>query len=61
MYRRALELRETIFGPEHASLQGTLLSYARVLRKLERVPEAAALERRADEIRLKSVGKGPPR
>jgi tetratricopeptide (TPR) repeat protein len=48
---RALKIAEKAVGKTHVSLLPILANYASVLRKLDRVPEAQELERRADEIR----------
>jgi hypothetical protein len=57
LYRRALAAEATALGPDHPYVAMILRSQARLLRRVGRDAEAAALERRADAI----WGGAPPR
>jgi hypothetical protein len=52
-YRRTLSIREKVMGPRHPELARYLEELAGVLRKLHRDEEAAGLETRAYDVRLK--------
>lgn len=54
-YRRAIEILERTLGPTHPALIGVISQYAKLLRR-EKSAEAAAFERRANEL---SRGLGP--
>ena len=49
-FRRALETRENILGPENPDAGETLRAYAGLLRELGREAEAAETASRADRI-----------
>ncbi len=53
--RQAMDVYEQCLGPNHPALAVTLHLYADVLRKLERVKEAALCERRAKSIQENHV------
>ncbi len=49
-YRRALDLRERVLGPNAADVAETLTSYAELLRKMGRTTEADRMAARAAAI-----------
>lgn len=53
LYRRVLAIHEQTLGPEHLHMAIVLENYSYLLRKLEREAEAARMEARAREIRVK--------
>ncbi len=60
LYRKALSMRETIFGIKHPSVSTTLNNLAELLRITNRLDEAEPLYRRALSIRETSYGKEHP-
>jgi tetratricopeptide (TPR) repeat protein len=53
LYRRVLAIHEQTLGPEHLHMAVDLENYSYLLQKLERKAEAASMEARAREIRIK--------
>ncbi len=53
LFERALRILEKTVGAEHPDFAGTLESYSRLLRKLGRDDEAAAMEARAEASRAR--------
>ena len=53
LYRRACEIREKAFGPEHPQVAASLENYAALLRAMDHPRMAAPLEARAEAIRGK--------
>lgn len=56
LFQRALDARERASGPAHPELAPILEGYAAVLRRLERVQDAEAMEARLAEIRAAQKG-----
>ena len=54
LFARALAIRETQLGPDHADVAKNLEDYAGALRKSGRAAEAERLEARAGAIRAKT-------
>ena len=50
LLQRSLAIMEKEFGPRHRAVARHLVAYADLLRKMNRVPEAVALESRAKDI-----------
>jgi tetratricopeptide (TPR) repeat protein len=54
LYQRALRVDESVFGPDHPEVATDLLEgYARLLRRMKRLEEAAPLEAGAKVIRAR--------
>ena len=51
LYKRALAIRQKVLGPEHSDVATSLENYAILLRKMDRLEEAARLESGANAIR----------
>lgn len=53
LYKRALEIRETLLGEDHVELIPILKNYSIMLRKLVREDEAKTIEQRIASIEAK--------
>jgi hypothetical protein len=56
LYRRVIEVREGVLGPEHADVALALEDRAGLLRMMNRGAEADGLKARAEAIRSKGTG-----
>src|SRR5262245_15899606 len=55
LFQKALVINERAFGPDHPRVAMTLGTYAALLRKTGRGRDAAHLDKRAKEIRLRQT------
>jgi Flp pilus assembly protein TadD len=60
LYRRALDIKERLLGPEHPEVGTTLNNLAVVYRRRGRLEEAEALYRRAIDILSETVEPSHP-
>jgi tetratricopeptide (TPR) repeat protein len=56
---RVLEIQENNLGTDSPKLVSALWQYASVLQQVGRTEDAAAMRTRAEEIRLRSIGRPP--